>query len=313
MKKKNAVYAALICAATIGFAASATIGVQTIAAAGPTGSDSSTESTMTGSTSSDTSTTTSSTTSAPLTGDEDPTSSTTSSSTTSAPQTGDEDPTSSTTSSSSSSSSSNTPTTTPSTGTTTSTTTSSETSSTTSATSTTTSAESTPTADNAVKVEVTETVELGEIGAEGQELTVEELFTGEAADAEWDDVEEITFTSTDGSFALIFSVEKGAVAGNPDAVEFVKGVDSYRAVDDSAFSATQTITSEDAAHIAKSDAKKITLQTKDGETAKVTATVKATVEKQQESPNTGIALAIAPAALATAFTAAAVVIGKKKK
>ena len=312
MKKRNAVYAALICAATIGFAASATIGVQTIAAAGPTGSDSSTEtteSTESTTTSSDTSTDTSSTTSS----DTSTETSTTTSSTTSAPQTGDEDPTSSTTSSSSSSSSSNTPSTTPSTGTTTSTTTSSETSSTTSETSAPTSAESTSTAENVVKVEVTETVELGEIGAEGQELTVEELFTGEAADAEWDDVEEITFTSTDGSFALIFSVEKGAVAGNPDAVEFVKGVDSYRAVDDSAFSATQTITSEDAAHIAKSDAKKITLQTKDGETAKVTATVKATVEKQQESPNTGIALAIAPAALAAAFTVAAVVIGKKKK
>ena len=312
MKKKNAVYAALICAATIGFAASATIGVQTIAAAGPTGSDSSTEtteSTESTTTSSDTSTDTSSTTSS----DTSTETSTTTSSTTSAPQTGDEDPTSSTTSSSSHSSSSNTPSTTPSTGTTTSTTTSSETSSTTSETSAPTSAESTSTAENVEKVEVTETVELGEIGAEGQELTVEELFTGEAADAEWDDGEEITFTSTDGSFALIFSVEKGAVAGNPDAVEFVKGVDSYRAVDDSAFSATQTITSEDAAHIAKSDAKKITLQTKDGETAKVAATVKATVEKQQESPNTGIALAIAPAALATAFTAAAVVIGKKKK
>ncbi len=162
-------------------------------------------------------------------------------------------------------------------------------------------------------VEKTVTVEVGEVGSDGKALEAKDLFTGDAEGADWENVEEITFTSEDGKFALIFSVEKGAVDGKEDAVEFTKGVDNYKAIDEKALNTTQTLTKEDAGHVAKSDAKKVTLQTKDGETATVTATVKVKVPAEEKAPNTGIALAIAPAALAVSFVTVAAVMSKKKK
>lgn len=163
-------------------------------------------------------------------------------------------------------------------------------------------------------VEKTVTVDVGEITDAGKALVAEDLFTGDAEGADWGNVEEITFTSKDGTFALIFSVDVGSVKGNESATTFTKGMDEYnKDLDEKALSTTQTLTKEDAGHVAKSDEKKVTLQTKNGETATVTATVKVKVPAEEKAPNTGIALAIAPAALAVSFVTVAAVMSKKKK
>ena len=160
---------------------------------------------------------------------------------------------------------------------------------------------------------VTATVEVGEITDAGKVLEAKDLFTGDAAVATWADVDSIEFTSEDGTFALVFSVEKGAVKDKADAETFTKLVDAYKDVDAAALAEKQTLTAEDAGHVAKSEKKQVTLLTAEGKTAKVTAKVTATVKADTKAPNTGIALAIAPAALAVSFVTVAAVMSKKKK
>lgn len=166
--------------------------------------------------------------------------------------------------------------------------------------------------DTVVEKEVTVDVAVGDVTDAGLVLDPAKIFTGDAATASWADVQEIKFTS-DKPFALVFSVEKGAVKDKADAETFTKGVDAYKALDKAALATEQTLTAEDAAHVAKSTAKTVTLQTAEGETATVKATVKVKVKTTDTAPNTGIALAIAPAALATAFVTVAAVMSKKKK
>lgn len=166
--------------------------------------------------------------------------------------------------------------------------------------------------DTVVEKEVTVDVAVGDVTDAGLVLDPAKIFTGDAATASWADVQEIKFTS-DKPFALVFSVEKGAVKDKADAETFTKGVDAYKALDKAALANEQTLTAEDAAHVAKSTAKTVTLQTAEGETATVKATVKVKVKTTDTAPNTGIALAIAPAALATAFVTVAAVMSKKKK
>ena len=170
--------------------------------------------------------------------------------------------------------------------------------------------------DTVVEKEVKVDVVVGDVTDAGLVIddakAAELLFTGDAEGATWADVQEIKFTS-DKPFALVFSVEKGAVKDKADAETFMKGVDAYKALDKAALANEQTLTAEDAAHVAKSTAKTVTLQTAEGETATVKATVKVKVKTTDTAPNTGIALAIAPAALATAFVTVAAVMSKKKK
>ncbi len=154
-------------------------------------------------------------------------------------------------------------------------------------------------------------VEVGEDGVlEGADLT-KAVFVDTLANKTWNDVKTVTFKS-EVPFSLGFAVKAGAVKDKADATWYQKGVDELAKEDlpESAFATEWTLTEEEvAAMIEGSETDTLKLTTKDGKAATITANV--TVK--ETAPNTGIALAIAPAALATAFVTVAAVMSKKKK
>lgn len=153
------------------------------------------------------------------------------------------------------------------------------------------------------------------------EITVTGELEGEEAnkaifadvDKTWGDVTSVTFKS-DVPFALGFKVKKGTVKDNAEADWLQKGVDELNKAElpDEAYANEWTMSAEEIAAMLEANADGyVKLETKDGAEATITATM--TVKADDSSPETGIALAIAPAALATAFVTVAAVMSKKRK
>lgn len=159
------------------------------------------------------------------------------------------------------------------------------------------------------------------VAIEGSTFTVNKELEGEDAnkaifaenDKTWKDVISVSFKS-DVPFALGFKVKKGAVKDNAEADWLQKGVDELNKAElpDEAYAKEWTMSAEEIAAMLEANADGyVKLETKDGAEATITATM--TVKAEESSPNTGVALAIAPAALATAFVTVAAVMSKKKK
>lgn len=153
------------------------------------------------------------------------------------------------------------------------------------------------------------------------EFTVNKELEGEEANKAvfgdsgkaWKDVTSVTFKS-DVPFALGFKVSKGDVKGDAEKDWIQKGVDELNKEDlpDEAYATEWTLSADEIEAMLKANADGyIRLATKDGAEATITATM--TVKAEESSPNTGVALAIAPAALATAFVTVAAVMSKKKR
>lgn len=164
------------------------------------------------------------------------------------------------------------------------------------------------------------TVEIGEIdskGLEGDKLN-EKIFTGDLKDLTWKDVTSVEFTSDD-TFGVQFSVKAGAIEGDAEGTWFKMGVNELaKAEETGEFRTAWTLGEAELKAIV--DAGKpgdgfVKLCTEDGKTATVTAKVTAKKAADPVDPNkpTGIALAVAPAALAVAFVSVAAVMSKKKK
>lgn len=165
------------------------------------------------------------------------------------------------------------------------------------------------------------TVDLGEIdskGIEGDKLN-EKIFTGDLKDLTWKDVTSVEFTSADGLFGVQFSVKAGAIKDDAEGTWFKMGVNELaKAEETGEFRSAWTLGEAEIKAIV--DAGKpgdgfVKLITEDGNTATVTAKVTAKKAAEPVDPNkpTGIALAVAPAALAVAFVSVAAVMSKKKK
>lgn len=164
------------------------------------------------------------------------------------------------------------------------------------------------------------TVEIGEIdskGLEGDKLN-EKIFTGDLKDLTWKDVTSVEFTSDD-TFGVQFSVKAGAIEGDAEGTWFKMGVNELaKAEETGEFRTAWTLGEAELKAIV--DAGKpgdgfVKLCAEDGKTATVTAKVTAKKAADPVDPNkpTGIALAVAPAALAVAFVSVAAVMSKKKK
>lgn len=164
------------------------------------------------------------------------------------------------------------------------------------------------------------TVEIGEIdskGLEGDKLN-EKIFTGDLKDLTWKDVTSVEFTSDD-TFGVQFSVKAGAIEGDAEGTWFKMGVNELaKAAETGEFRTAWTLGEAELKAIV--DAGKpgdgfVKLCAEDGKTATVTAKVTAKKAADPVDPNkpTGIALAVAPAALAVAFVSVAAVMSKKKK
>lgn len=164
------------------------------------------------------------------------------------------------------------------------------------------------------------TVEIGEIdskGLEGDKLN-EKIFTDDLKDLTWKDVTSVEFTSDD-TFGVQFSVKAGAIEGDAEGTWFKMGVNELaKAEETGEFRTAWTLGEAELKAIV--DAGKpgdgfVKLCTEDGKTATVTAKVTAKKAADPVDPNkpTGIALAVAPAALAVAFVSVAAVMSKKKK
>lgn len=159
------------------------------------------------------------------------------------------------------------------------------------------------------------------VAIEGSTFTVNKVLEGGDAnkaifaenDKTWKDVISVSFKS-DVPFALGFKVKKGAVKDNAEADWLQKGMDELNKADltEDAYAEEWTLSADEIAAMLEADENGyIQLITKGGAEATITATM--TVKAEESSPNTGVALAIAPAALATAFVTVAAVMSKKKK
>lgn len=170
--------------------------------------------------------------------------------------------------------------------------------------------------------ETTVEVKLGEItdkGIEGDKLN-EKIFAGDLKDKTWKDVTKVVFTSKD-TFGVEFSVNEGAIKDDPKGTWFKMGVNELaKAEETGEFRTTWTLGEDELKAITAVEGKKangfVKLITEKGKTAEVTATVTVKAAAEPDVPTnkpTGIALAVAPAALAVAFVSVAAVMSKKKK
>lgn len=165
------------------------------------------------------------------------------------------------------------------------------------------------------------TVEIGEIdskGLEGNKLN-EKIFTGDLKDLTWKDVTSVEFTSDD-TFGVQFSVKAGAIEGDAEGTWFKMGVNELaKAEETGEFRTAWTLGEAELKAITEAGKPGdgfVKLCTEDGKTATVTAKVTAKKAAEPDDPDnkpTGIALAVAPAALAVAFVSVAAVMSKKKK
>lgn len=183
---------------------------------------------------------------------------------------------------------------------------------------------STSTPAEVEEVEFTVSVSLGADGKlEGAALT-DALLTKDGAKCTWSQVEAISF-SADGAFSVSFYADQSKFSKDI----FVVGVDTLPAArdDDAKWVTSATLTAD---HVALFDPAKgenaVILEAKDPNTV-ISASVKVLVEKpasgsnggnsgnggSSSNPNTGVALAVAPAGLAVAFVTVAAVLNKKKR
>lgn len=160
------------------------------------------------------------------------------------------------------------------------------------------------------KVESTVTLKDGKL--EGEELT--KAIIGDSKN-EWKNIEGLTFTS-DKPFSVQFDVKAGAVEGDETATTYIMGVSELKkdALPDKAYNTTWALSKDEIAAMLAGDAtgKSLSIKSKDGSDieVKVTATFKAA--SGTDNKNTGIALAVAPIALAGAAVIVASVAKKKK-
>lgn len=165
-------------------------------------------------------------------------------------------------------------------------------------------------ANKTTKVESKFTLKDGKL--EGEALT--KAIIGDSKN-EWKNIEGLTFTS-DKPFSVQFDVKAGAIKGDEKATKYIMGVSELKkdALPDKAYNTTWALSKDEVAAMLAGDAtgKSLSIKSKDGSDieVKVTATFKAA--SGTDTKNTGIALAVAPIALAGAAVIVASVAKKKK-
>lgn len=165
-------------------------------------------------------------------------------------------------------------------------------------------------ANKTTKIESKFTLKDGKL--EGEALT--KAIIGDSKN-EWKNIEGLTFTS-DKPFSVQFDVKAGAVKGDEKATKYIMGVSELKkdALPDKAYNTTWALSKDEVAAMLAGDAtgKSLSIKSKDGSDieVKVTATFKAA--SGTDTKNTGIALAVAPIALAGAAVIVASVAKKKK-
>lgn len=165
-------------------------------------------------------------------------------------------------------------------------------------------------ANKTTKIESKFTLKDGKL--EGEALT--KAIIGDSKN-EWKNIEGLTFTS-DKPFSVQFDVKAGAVKGDEKATKYIMGVSELKkdALPDKAYNTTWALSKDEVAAMLVGDAtgKSLSIKSKDGSDieVKVTATFKAA--SGTDTKNTGIALAVAPIALAGAAVIVASVAKKKK-
>lgn len=165
-------------------------------------------------------------------------------------------------------------------------------------------------ANKTTKIESKFTLKDGKL--EGEELT--KAIIGDSKN-EWKNIEGLTFTS-DKPFSVQFDVKAGAIKGDEKATKYIMGVSELKkdALPDKAYNTTWALSKDEITAMLAGDAtgKSLSIKSKDGSDieVKVTATFKAA--SGTDNKNTGIALAVAPIALAGAAVIVASVAKKKK-
>lgn len=172
---------------------------------------------------------------------------------------------------------------------------------------------------------VVATVDLGSIddkGLEGDKLNAK-IFAGDLEGLTWKDVTAADFTSADNDFSVQFSVKAGAIDGDAEGIWFVMGENTLTKADGDRWGKGWTLGEAELKAIVAAEKPgdgfvKVTAE-KDAPakvSVKITATKAAKTDDNKptgENKPTGIALAVAPAALAVAFVSVAAVMSKKKK